>query len=68
MCKNKGGTAVSKEEILKKVMEIKEEMEKQYDLVNKAKEALDEYEYTYAKMERALYKILREEGKMSKGD
>ena len=68
MCKNKGGTAVSKEEILKKVTEIKEEMEKQYDLVNKAKEALDEYEYTYAKMERALNKILREEGKMSKGD
>lgn len=68
MCKNKGETAVSKEEIVKKVMEIKEEMEKQYDLVNKAKEALEEYEYTYAKMERALYKILREEGKMSKGD
>lgn len=59
---------MSKEEILKKVTEIKEEMEKQYDLVNKAKEALDEYEYTYAKMERALNKILREEGKMSKGD
>ena len=59
---------MSKEEIVKKVTEIKEEMEKQYDLVNKAKEALDEYEYTYAKMERELYKILREEGKMSKGD
>ena len=59
---------MSKEEIVKKVTEIKEEMEKQYDLVNKAKEALEEYEYTYAKMERELYKILREEGKMSKGD
>ena len=56
MCKNKGETAVSKEEIVKKVTEIKEEMEKQYDLVNKAKEALEEYEYTYAKMERELYK------------
>ena len=59
---------MSKEEIVKKVTEIKEEMEKQYDLVNKAKEALEEYEYTYAKMERELYKILREEGNMSKGD
>lgn len=36
-------------------------MEKQYDHVLKAKEALEEYEYTYARMERALNQILREE-------